>query len=133
MYKYIERVLKGDAKTEFTQQANLVGSCTVGNFTTVMATMTVHIFPVLASEDQKLCMYRYLSKSKTMKVSTFTDRLIQLNKYLPYFPPDHVRQMVTALLDDEVKEIIYHAMPNSWRKKKTEQGYNYLDRSIQKM
>ena len=41
--------------------------------------------------------------------------------------------MVTALPDDEVKEILYHAMPNSWRKKMTEQGYNYLDRSIQEM
>ena len=44
MYKCMERVLKGDAKAEFLQQANLVGSCTVANFTTVMATMTVHIF-----------------------------------------------------------------------------------------
>ena len=47
MYKYMERLLKGEAKAEFTQQANLVGSCTMGNFTTVMVTMTVHIFPVL--------------------------------------------------------------------------------------
>ena len=30
-------------------------------------------------------------------------------------------------------EILYHAMPNSWRKKMTEEGYNYLDRSIQEM
>ena len=51
MYKCTERVLKGGAKAEFTQQANLVASCTVGNFTTVMATMTVHIFPVLAYQD----------------------------------------------------------------------------------
>ena len=41
--------------------------------------------------------------------------------------------MVTALPDDEVKEILYHVMPNFWRKKMTEQGYNYLDRSIQEM
>ena len=52
----MERVLKGDAKAEFTQQANLVGSCTVGNFTTTMAIMTVHIFPVVAYQDKK----RYL-------------------------------------------------------------------------
>ena len=130
MYKCIQRVLKGDAKAEFTQQANLVESCTVGHFTTVMATMTVHIFPVLANQDQKRYIYRYLRKPKTMKVCTFTTRLIQLNNYLPYFPPDCVGQMVTALPDDEVKEILYHAMPNLWRKKMTEQGYNYLDRSI---
>ena len=40
--------------------------------------------------------------------------------------------MVTASPDDEVKEILYHAMPDSWRKKMTKHIYNYLDRSIQK-
>ena len=75
----------------------------------------------------------YLRKPKTMKVRTFTSRLIQLNNCLPYFPPDHVGQMVTALSNDEVKEILYHAMSNSWRKKMTEQGYNYLDRYIQEL
>ena len=45
MYDCMERVLKDDAKAEFLQQANLVGSRTVTNFTTVMATMTVHVFP----------------------------------------------------------------------------------------
>ena len=112
MYKCMERVLKGDAKAEFTQQVNLVGSCTVGNFTTVMATMTMHIFPVLAYQDQKWYMYRYLRKPKTMKVRTFTTRLIQLNNQLPYFSPDCIGQMVTALPDNEVKEILYHEMPN---------------------
>ena len=41
--------------------------------------------------------------------------------------------MVTALPDDEVKEMLYHAMPNLWRKKMTEQCYNYLDRPIQEI
>ena len=45
-----------------------------------------------------------------MKLRTCTTLLMQLNNYLPYFPPDHVGQMVTALPDDEV-------MPNWWRTK----------------
>ena len=53
MYKCMKWVLKGDAKTKFTQQANLVGSCTIGNFTTVMAAIIVHIIPVLVYQDQK--------------------------------------------------------------------------------
>ena len=118
-YKCMVRVLKGDAKAEFTQKVNLVGSCTAGNFTTVMATMTVYIFPVLAYQDQKQYMYRYLRKPKKIQVHTFTSRLLQLNNYLPYFPPDYIGQMVTALPADEVKEILYHTMPNSWRKKMT--------------
>ena len=51
MYKCMERVLKGDTKAEFLQQANLVGSHTVANFTTVMVTMTVHIFTTYAYCD----------------------------------------------------------------------------------
>ena len=44
MYECMEMVLKGDTKAEFLQKANLVDSCTVANFKTVMATMTVHLF-----------------------------------------------------------------------------------------
>ena len=91
MYECMEWALEDDAKLERTQQANLVGSRTVGNVTTVMATMTMHICPVLAYQDQKRYIYRCLRKRKTMEVRTFTTRLIQLNNYLPYFPPDCVR------------------------------------------
>ena len=45
IYECMERVLKDDAKAEFLQQANLVGSCAVANFTTVIETMTIHVFP----------------------------------------------------------------------------------------
>ena len=45
MYKCMERLLKGDAKAEFLQKANSVGSSTVAYFSTVMTTMTVHVFP----------------------------------------------------------------------------------------
>ena len=107
MYECMEGVLKGDTEAEFTQQSNLVGSRTVGSFTMVIATMIMNIFPVLSYQDQKRHMYRYLRKPKTMKVRTFTTRIIQLNNYLPYFPQDFVGQMGTALPDDEVKEILY--------------------------
>ena len=129
----MERVLKGDAKAEFTQQTNLVGSYAVGNFTTVMATMTVHIFPILSYQDQKQYMYMHLRKPKTMKIRNFTTRLIQVNNYLPYFPSDCIGQIVIALPDDKVKEFLYHVIPNSRRKEMTKHGYNYLYRSIQEM
>ena len=44
-------VLKCDAQAKFLQQATLAGRCTVANFTMVMATMTVHIFPTYAYHD----------------------------------------------------------------------------------
>ena len=53
MYECMERVLIGDAKAEFCQQANLAGTHTVANFTTVMEKMTAHIFPTYANCDQR--------------------------------------------------------------------------------
>ena len=68
-----------------------------------------------------------------MKVWSFTTRLIQLNIYLPFFSPYLPGQLVIPLPDDDVKEILYHNMPNTREKKMVEQGYNYLDGSIHSM
>ena len=57
---------------------NLVGSCTVGNFTLVMATMTVHIFPVMAYQDQK----RYMYILKTMHFHDQANTAIKLTYLL---------------------------------------------------
>ena len=62
-----------------------------------------------------------------MKVRSFKTKLIQLNTYLPYFPPDHLGQLVISLPDYDIKKILYHAMPNTWEKKMVEKEYNYLD------
>ena len=112
-----ERVLKGDAKAKFLQQAYLGGGCTVANFTTVMVTMTVLVFPTYAYCNQRQYMQRYLRKPPDIKARSFTTRLIQLNTCLPYFPPDHPGQLVTSLPDDNIKEILYHAIPNMWKSK----------------
>ena len=53
--------------------------------------------------------------------------------YLPFFSPDLPGQLVTSLPDDNIKKILYHAMPNMWEKKMVEQGYNYLDGPIHPM
>ena len=51
--KCMERALKYDAKAEYLQKSYLIGSHTVANSTSVMATMTVHIFPTYAYGDQR--------------------------------------------------------------------------------
>ena len=68
-----------------------------------------------------------------MKVHTFTTRLLQVNTYFAYFLPDHSGQPVAPLSEHKVKENIYQAMPNMWKKKMMEQGYNHVDGSIQNM
>ena len=126
MYAFMERVLKGDAKAEFIVKANAEGTKTVEHFEVVMNKMTTHVFPTFAYRDQKRYLTRYMRKPPGMKVKAFTTRLVQLNEYLTYFPPDTAEQVVTKLSFDDLKEILYHAMPNSWKKKMTEQGFNYI-------
>ena len=113
----MERVLKNEAKAKFFQQAKLVGSSTVANFPTVMVTMTVHLSPTCAYCDQRQYIQSYFMKPSDMKVRSFKTTQIKLNKYLLYFPPDCAGQLVTSLPDDDIKEILYHAMSNMWKKK----------------
>ena len=65
-----------------------------------------------------------------MKVRSLTTRLIQLNTYLPYFPPDHRGLLVISLPDDDIKKILYHTMQSTRKKKMIEEGYSYLDGPI---
>ena len=127
MYQLVLRVLQGDAKAEFEKQARDAGNETAANFRIVMTAMTVHVFPRFAYRDQKRYLQRYLAKPSDMKVRTFSTRLSELNSYLPSFPPDSMGQNVIALSDDELKDVLYVAMPDSYQRKMTEQGYNYLD------
>ena len=65
-----------------------------------------------------------------MKRQVFTTTLLQ---YLPYFSSDQPGQLVTCLSDDDIKEFLFHAMTNSWKKKMVELGYTYLDSHNQSM
>ena len=92
MDECMESVLTVDAKAEFLHQANLAGTHTVANFTTLMNEMTFHISPTYANRDQNQYMQKYLRKKPNMKVHIFTSRLLKLNNYLAYFHPDHSGQ-----------------------------------------
>ena len=116
MYKCMGRVLKGDAKAEFTQETNLVVSCNVEIFTIVVGTMTVRIFPKHAYQDHESYTQGY--ESTHLSINLF------------WFSLD-MEQMIAP--DDDVKEILYHVILNSPRKKMTKQGYNYLDSTIQEI
>ena len=59
MYQLVQRVLQGDAKAQFDTQTAAHGNQTAANFKAIMATMTVHIFPRYALQDQKRYMRRY--------------------------------------------------------------------------
>ena len=51
MYKWMERVLKGVTRAEFTQQANSVDNYTFSDFTIFMAMMTMYFCSKQAYKD----------------------------------------------------------------------------------
>ena len=53
MYECMKRVLIGETKAKFCQQANLAGNHTVANFTAVMNKMSAHILTIYANCDQQ--------------------------------------------------------------------------------
>ena len=80
--------------------------------------MTVHIFRTYTYCDQRWYMQRYLRKPYEMKVRILTE---------------YPGQLVTSLPGDNMKEVFYRAIKNSWNKKMAEQVYNYLDGPVQSM
>ena len=116
----MERVLKGDAKAEFISRATAEGNRSAEHYKAVMKKMTKHVIPAFAYRDQKRYLSWYLRKPVGMKVKAFSTRLVQLNEYLPFFPPETEGQEPSKLSDDDMKDILYHAMPNSWKQKMTE-------------
>ena len=122
MHKCMESSLKSDSKAVFFQQTNLADCHKVENLTTAMATMTLHIFPTFAYHDKKQYLKRSLRDPPDMKVRAFTTSLIQLNKYLLHFLPDHDGQLVTPLSVNKINEILYHTIPNLWEKQNDRTG-----------
>ena len=68
-----------------------------------------------------------------MKLRSFISRLQELNTYLEEFPPDTEGQETAPLSADEIIDIIYHSMPNTWKNKMIEQGFNYAYSTIKEM
>ena len=64
MYECMERAVTGDAKAKCLQQANLAETHAVANFTTVMNTINIHIFPTYANEKSK-AIHAKVSKKAT--------------------------------------------------------------------
>ena len=56
-----------------------------------------------------------------------------MNAYLEEFSPDTEGRETAPLPADEIMDIIYHSMPNTWKNKMIGQGFNYADSTIKEM
>ena len=56
-----------------------------------------------------------------------------MNAYINEFPTDTEGQEAASLPADEIMDIIYYSMPNTWKNKMIEQGFHYVNSTIKEM
>ena len=133
MYNVLSRHLKGSILSKYNTVAQAHGNQTVEHLKLVMADLTAHVFPSKSYVIQKRYMKKFIKKPRNMKIRALVSRIQELNNYLPSFPPAVAGTNPTKLPDDEIKEIIYNALPSSWQVAMTTQGFDYPSEDIKEI
>ena len=133
MYNVQSRHLKGAILSKYNTVAQARGNQTVEHLKLVMADLTAHVFPSKSYVIQKRYMKKFIKKPRNMKIRALVSRIQELNNYLPSFPPAVAGTNPTKLPDDEIKEIIYNALPSSWQVAMTTQGFDYPSEDIKEI
>lgn len=121
------RLIHGDTLAVFDAAAQEHGNETNVTFLQCLKDVTTHIFPKRALAFQKRYMRRNLRKPRDMTTREFSARLSELNQYLKQFPPFEDNQ---ELDEDEIIDIVEHAIPRSWQDNIVLQGYDPEDSSL---
>jgi hypothetical protein len=117
MYALARRVFKGEALATFNAAAIIAGAETIGNYQQSIRALTRHVFPCCAYATQKRYMRHFLHKPLGTPIRDFIARLVEMNNYLPQFPPQQLGGPVSVILDDEeLKEVGEFSIPASWQK-----------------
>ena len=121
------RLITGDTLAVFNAAAQEHGNETNATFVQCLKDVTTHLFPKRALAFQKRYMRRHLRKPRDMKTREFAARISELNQYLKQFPPFEDNQ---ELDDDEIIDIVEHAIPRSWQDNIVLQGYDPDDSTL---
>ena len=95
----------------------------------VIAQLTAHIFPPHPYREQKCYMHRFLKKPRSYSIREFSSRVQEINQYLPLFPSE-TEEPARCLPEDELKEVLFHAMPSTWCQEMTKHGFNYPNHTV---
>jgi hypothetical protein len=90
MYALARRVFKGDALATFNASAAIASAETIPNYYQAIAALTRHVFPHRAYATQKQYMRCFLHKPLGTPIRDFIARLVEMNNYLPQFPPQQL-------------------------------------------
>ena len=86
------------------------------------------ICPAKALQKVRRYLRRFCRKPADMSVRQYFTALRHINdEELPWLPPFSPGQSLT---DDELAEIIYYGVPNSWKQEMTRQGFDPMENTL---
>ncbi len=128
-------LLLGDALSVFENKCEELEEETEEAFDKCLMAVTISVFPQNAVLLQKRFMRRHLRKPRTTKTRDHVARLVEMNNYLPLFPPKVDGDTVTAptkLPEDELLDLMEYGVPKTWQNQMTLQDFDPLANSLDK-
>jgi cell pole-organizing protein PopZ len=133
-YAIARRLMEGDALATFDNKANELGAETVAHFTGCLDAVARQVFPLRAVQLQKRYMRRFLRKPATMKTREYSARIVEMNNYLPKFPPlTEGGPAPTKLPDDEIIDLLEFGVPGSWQKSMVVQDFDPMAHTVREV
>lgn len=132
-YSVARRLLDGDALAAFNNSTTVAGHTeTTVTFQSGLNEVARQVFPPRSVQLQKRYMRRFVRKPATMKTREYAARIVEINNYLPSFPPSTVGGAVpTKLDDDELVDLMEFGIPRTWQRAMVLQDFDPTDASIQ--
>jgi hypothetical protein len=132
-YVMARRVFLGETLTAFNNAAAKVSSLddqsdlgaeSEENYKKVLSEVGRAVFPINAYALQKQAMRRFMRKPKDMNIRSYVERMLELNKYLVYFPVKAGEPAATPMPADDVMDILKFGIPNTWQNRMIELGFD---------
>ena len=81
-----------------------------------------YVFPINALLKQKCVMRRAMRKTWSIAFKRFTERLTEMNNFLPLFPGSEASKKMET---EEINKVILHAVPNGRSKQSYLKGWDF--------
>jgi hypothetical protein len=132
-YVMARRVFLGETLTAFNNATAKVSSLedksdvgveSEANFKLVLKEVSKAVFPLNAYALQKQAMRRFMRKPKEMNIRSYVERMLELNKYLVYFPVRTGEPEAVSMPSDDIMDILKFGIPNTWQNRMIELGFD---------
>ena len=97
-FSLARRLLMGRALADFNNSASLRTTETREHYLQCIHAVTLGVFPQDALKEQKTWMRRFLKKPADWDIKKYVARVVEINEYLPQFPPRSLAEFLRSYL-----------------------------------